>query len=83
MEIYTTSQARTNLFKLVEQVAQNHEPTYIVGKKNKVVLIAEDDYQAMQETLYIMSKPGLKELIIKANEEPLDTYQENLNWDNV
>lgn len=83
MEIYTTSQARTNLFKLVEQVGQNHEPTYIVGKKNKVVLIAEDDYQAMQETLYLMSKPGLKESIIKANEEPLDTYQENLNWDNV
>ncbi|HCU06403.1 MAG: type II toxin-antitoxin system Phd/YefM family antitoxin [Alphaproteobacteria bacterium] len=83
MEIYTTSQARTNLFKLVEQVSQNHEPTYIVGKKNKVVLIAEDDYQAMQETLYLMSKPGLKELIIKANEEPLGTYQENLNWDNV
>jgi len=83
MEIYTTSQARTNLFKLVDQVAQSHEPTYIVGKKSKAVLIAEDDYQAMLETLYLVSKPGIKDSIIKANAEPLDTYQENLNWDDV
>ena len=51
MEIYTTSQARANLFKLVDHAAHSHDPVYIVGNNHKAVLIAEEDYKALLETL--------------------------------
>jgi len=83
MEIYTTSQARANLFQLVDHAAESHNPVYIVGKKNKVVLIDEKDYQALIETLYIASIPGMKESILKARNEPIETYSDKIDWDNV
>jgi antitoxin YefM len=83
MDIYTTSQARPNLFKLIEHTNKTHHPVYIVGKRNKAVLIAEDDYRAMVETLYIASIPGMKDSILNASKEPIDTYSEKIDWDNV
>ena len=79
MNIYTTSQARQELFKLVDATNQTHEPVYIVGKRNKAVLISEEDYSAMIETLHIMSVPGLKESIIKMDNDPLDEYSEKID----
>lgn len=79
MEIYTTSQARNDLFKLVDSINQNHEPVYIVGKRNKAVLISEEDYRAMKETLHIMSVQGLKKSIIEMHNKPLDEYSENID----
>ena len=72
MEILTTSQARAKLFKLVEYTAKSHAPVYIVGKQNKAVLISEDDYRALKETLYLTSIPGMKESILDASKEPLE-----------
>ena len=83
MEIYTTSQARANLFKLVEHAAQSHEPVYIVGKHNKTVLISEEDYRAMIETLYLVSIPGMKDSILNSSQEPLESFSDKIDWDNV
>jgi prevent-host-death family protein len=79
MEIYTTSQARNDLFKLVDTTNQTHQPVYIVGKRNKAVLISEEDYRAMLETLNIMSVPGLKESIIEMHNQPLEEYSEDID----
>jgi antitoxin YefM len=79
MEIYTTSQARHDLFKLVDATNHTHEPVYIVGKRHKAVLIAAEDYRAMIETLYIMSVPGLKESIVEMHHTPLDDYSESID----
>jgi len=81
MEIYTTSQARENLFKLVDQTSTEHEPIYIVGKRHKAVLISEEDYSSMIETLYLTSIPGMKESLISARKIPLDQYSDSLDWD--
>lgn len=81
MEIYTTSQARANLFKLIEHTAKLHDPIYIVGKHNKAVLISEDNYRAMIETLYICSMPGMKNSILKASQEPLENFSDTIDWD--
>lgn len=83
MEIYTTSQARAELFKLVDTANLTHDPIYIVGKRSKAVLIAEEDYRAMQETLHLMSLPGLKESILEARREPLDDCAESIDWDEL
>ncbi len=83
MNMYTTSQARANLFKIIDHASGAHEPIYIIGKKNKVVLIAEEDYRAMAETLYITSVPGLKDSILKASKEPIENFSDEINFDDV
>lgn len=83
MEIYTTVQAKNNLFEIMEHVVQSHEPTYIVGEKSKAVLISEADYRAMVETLHLISVPGMKDAIIRTSKEPLETFSESIDWDNV
>ena len=81
MEIYTTSQARANLFKLIEHTAESHDLVYLVGKTNKAVLISEEDYRAMVETLYLTSIPGMKESIIEASKESLEHFSDKIDWD--
>lgn len=83
MEIYTTSQARANLFKLIEHAVKSHDPVYIVGKTNKAVLISEEDYRAILETLYLTSIPGMKESILQSSQEPIESFSDKIDWDNV
>lgn len=72
MAIYTSSQARAKLFTLIDETNKTHEPIYIKGKRNNAVIISEQDYEELQETLYLYSKPGLVKRIIEAIKEPLE-----------
>lgn len=83
MTIYTTSQARSQLFKLMDYTNTFHEPVYIVGKNNKSVLLSEEDYRSMMETLYISNIPGMKESLLNLRKEPLENFSDTLDWDNV
>ncbi|ABV75156.1 Antitoxin of toxin-antitoxin system StbD [Rickettsia akari str. Hartford] len=58
MAIYTSSQARAKLFTLIYETNKTHEPIYIKGKRNNAVIISEQDYEGLQETLYLYSKPS-------------------------
>jgi len=80
MEIYTVSQARDNLFNLIDYVAESHDLVSISGKRNKAFLISEDDYNAMKETMYLMSVPGMRESILEGHAEPLKDSASSLNW---
>lgn len=79
MNMYTTSQARANLFKIIDHAAESHEPVYIIGKKNKVVMMSEEDYRAIAETLYITSVPSLKDSILKMSKEPLENFSDEID----
>ncbi len=80
MDIYTASQARQNLYKLIDSVATSHEPTYITGRRNKVVMISEEDFRAIQETLYLLSIPGMRESIAEGRQETLQECSSKLDW---
>ncbi|MDP3935850.1 MAG: type II toxin-antitoxin system Phd/YefM family antitoxin [Alphaproteobacteria bacterium] len=80
MHIYTTSQARQNFFKLVDETNTSHVPVYIVGKKHQSVLMSKEDYDAMVETLYLMSIPGMTESIIASRNEPIENFTTTLDW---
>ena len=80
MEIYTTSEARAKLYKIVDQVAQAHEPVYIKGRRNKAVIISEEDYESMQETLYLLSIPGMRKSIKEGMETPIEECFDKLDW---
>jgi antitoxin YefM len=79
MNMYTTSQARANLFKIIDHASESHEPVYIIGKKHKVVMMSEEDYRAIAETLYISSVPGLKDSILNSSKEPLENFSEEID----
>ena len=80
MTIFTASQARANLYRLIDQTAESHEPIYISGKKTSAVLISEEDWNAIQETLYLLSVPGLRESIKDGMAEPLNESAKGLDW---
>ena len=83
MEIYTTSQARENLFKIVDHALESHNPVYIISKKKKVVMIAEEDYEAMKETLYLTSIPGMRDSILKASKGKKEDFTSEIKWDEL
>jgi prevent-host-death family protein len=80
MTSITVTQARANLFKLLDQTAQSHEPIQITGRRQNGVLLSEDDFRAMQETLYLLSVPGMKESLRKARKAPLKAYSKTRPW---
>ncbi len=80
MELYTASKARENLYKLVDAVAVSHEPIHILGKRHKAVMLSEEDYRSMMETLHIVSIPGMKESIQKARKLPLKKFRKKIDW---
>ena len=80
MPTITASDARSNLYKLIDQTNESHEPVLISGKRNNAVLISEEDWEAIQETLYLTSIPGMRESILEGMKEPVSECDSGINW---
>jgi prevent-host-death family protein len=76
----TASEARANLYRLIDQTAESHQPIHIAGKRTSAVLISEEDWQSIQETLYLLSVPGMRESIKEGMAEPLGESPKELDW---
>ncbi len=80
MTTITATEARKKLYRLLDEVGEFHKPIYITGKRNKAVLVSEDDWSSIQETLYLLSIPGMRESIIKGLKTPVEKCTEELSW---
>jgi antitoxin YefM len=80
MPTITITEARKNLFNLVDQVSESHEPALLTGKRSNAVLISEEDWNAIQETLHLVSIPGMKESIQEGMATPVDQCDDELSW---
>ena len=80
MTTLTASEARADLYRLIDQTAESHQPILISGKRSSAVLLSAEDWQAIQETLYLLSVPGMRESIKKGMAEPLRKSAKELNW---
>ena len=80
MTSITATEARKALYKLVEDVAGSHEPVQITGKRGNAVLVGEDDWRAVQETMHLLSVPGMRESIVEGMAESLDECSRELDW---
>ena len=80
MTTLSATEARKCLYNLVDDVAASHEPIQIVGKRHSAVLISEEDWRAIQETLYLISIPGMRESIQDGLKSPIGECSENLEW---
>lgn len=80
MATMTASQARSSLFRLLDQAAESHEPIQITGRRHNGVLISEEDFRAIQETLHILAVPGMRESLLRAKKAPLKAYSKKRPW---
>lgn len=80
MTILNVTEARANLYKLIDDTSVSHEPVVITGKRGNAVLLAEDDWNAINETLHLLSVPGMRESILEGMQESIDSAATELNW---
>ena len=78
--LVTASEARADLYRLIDQTAESHQPILISGKRRSAILVSADDWQAIQETLYLLAIPGMRESIKKGMAEPLAKSTKELSW---
>lgn len=74
------TKARSKLYQLLDEVADSHEPIHITGKRSNAVLVSEEDWRSIQETLYLISIPGMRDSIRKGMAEPLNKASTNPGW---
>ncbi|MCX6075805.1 MAG: type II toxin-antitoxin system Phd/YefM family antitoxin [Campylobacterales bacterium] len=79
-KVITVSQARTNIYKIMDETAQTHQPILITGKRNNVVMLSEEDWNAIEETLYLNSIPGMASSIKEAMDAPNSEFSEDIEW---
>jgi prevent-host-death family protein len=76
----TASDARERLYRLLDEASQAHEPVLITGPRSNAVLVSEEDWNAMQETVYLLSIPGMRESIRQGMETPVEECEPRPGW---
>ena len=80
MQTLSASEARANLYRLMDQTAESHQPITIAGKRHDAVLLSAEDWQAIQETLYLLSVPGMRDTLKEGMKEPVEACAKELDW---
>ncbi|HCP31743.1 TPA: type II toxin-antitoxin system prevent-host-death family antitoxin [Candidatus Acetothermia bacterium] len=80
MSSVNATEARSRLYKLLDEVAQSHEPVLITGKRSNAVLVSEEDWRSIQETLHLLSIPGMRESIREGLSTPVNECSDRLDW---
>ena len=80
MTILNATEARSRLYKLIDKASENHQPIIITGKRANAVLVSEEDWNAISETLHLLSIPGMRESIKEGMSESVDHCSEDLDW---
>jgi len=82
VDYVSVAEAKSSLSNLIDQTVKSHTPVVIAGETHQAVLVSLDDWKAMQETLYLMSIPGMKDSILEGGQVPISecTPLEELEW---
>lgn len=80
MNILNATEARSKLYRLIDEAAENHQPIIITGKRKNAVLISEDDWNAISETLFLLSIPGMRESIKDGLNKNISDCSKDLDW---
>ncbi len=80
MTTLSATEARTKLYRLIDQASLSHEPIIITGKRGNAVLISEDDWRSIQETLYLLNIPNMRDSIREGLATPIEECEEDLDW---
>ncbi len=80
MKTLTATEARKDIYRLLDEASETHQPIQITGKRSNAVLVSEEDWRAIQETLYLSSIPGMQESIVEGMNTSLEETDEELDW---
>ncbi|GAB6194688.1 type II toxin-antitoxin system Phd/YefM family antitoxin [Desulfocastanea catecholica] len=80
MNILNVTEARAKLYTLIDETAASHQPVIITGKRGNAVLVSEEDWNAISETLYLLSVPGMRESIKEGMKQDLSECSQELDW---
>ena len=80
MKTISVTKARSNLYKLLDEAKISGEPIQITGKRSNGILLSEDDWRAISETLFLVSIPGMRESIREGMDIPVDECDTELKW---
>jgi prevent-host-death family protein len=80
MPTLTATEARSRLYRLIDEAKSSHEPVVITGKRGNAVLVSEDDWRSIQETLYLLNIPEMRESIRKGLATPIEECSEDIEW---
>jgi antitoxin YefM len=80
MATLTASEARSKLYRLMDETAASHQPILITGKRTNAVLVSEEDWRAIQETVYLLSISGMRESIREGLNTPIEECEKDLDW---
>jgi antitoxin YefM len=80
MNIINATEARSKLYRLIDETAETHEPIVITGKRKNAVLLSEEDWDAISETIYLLSIPEMRESIREGLEENISDCSKDLDW---
>ncbi|NNK02094.1 MAG: type II toxin-antitoxin system Phd/YefM family antitoxin [Desulfatitalea sp.] len=80
MPTLSATEARSKLYRLIDQAATTHEPIVITSKKGNAILLSEDDWRSIQETMYLLNTPGMRESIRDGLSTPIEECKEELDW---
>jgi len=80
MATLSATEARKNLYRLIDETSSTHEPITITGKRGNAVLLSESDWRAIQETMFIVNISGMRESIIEGFKTPIEDCSEDLDW---
>ena len=80
MTTFNATEARSKLYSLIDEASETHKPIMITGKRGNAVLLSEEDWNAINETLFLVSIPGMRESIRDGLKASLDNCTEDLDW---
>ncbi|MEX2469466.1 MAG: type II toxin-antitoxin system Phd/YefM family antitoxin [Pseudohongiellaceae bacterium] len=80
MSTLNATEARSKLYALIDETNQTHKPIVITGKRGNAVLLAEEDWNAISETLHLLSIPGMRDSIREGLETELGDTDQSLDW---
>ena len=80
MTTMNANEAREKLYRLLDETSSDHQPVLITGPRSNAVLVGEEDWNAIQETLHLLSVPGLRESILDGLIAPFDECEEHPGW---
>jgi antitoxin YefM len=80
MTVLNATEARARLYSLIDETASTHHPIVITGKRGNAVLVSEEDWNAITETLYLLSVPGMRESIKEGMNTPIEECKKELDW---
>ena len=80
MTTMKATEARSKLYSLIDETAKTHQPILITGKRSNAILLSEDDWNSINETLYLLSVPGMRESIREGLNTDLDACDQDLDW---